>query len=763
MGRKKTSSGLFAGIIVAIVLIASLPKEVWVTLLVIAGIVFVVRIVQKRSQINKRSGKDLKNDEGVSRLFKVSYEESTPMPSYRIPSPPSDVVQNARWIPADESVVVAGYTFPSGLIYVGSKLPGRYGQQDPSLIDPRVPVEKSGNLRERLMGYWPSYSEISPEARGAYLTWLSTGRDDPEADVGYVFLFFYGLERRILIDGPKDRTVEQERLIIRNEVERLLGIYGKKSGSVQSYLSGFLQLIDSRDFSEKLYEQPVPSLGASYELPFYLRLALGQAAVDAIPVPPHLALAWAMYDPLITKRTPVTRCPDEFSKLFSLKYQQYHHEGIKLTVNKTKLSFNYRAASSALQRVEIASKSFGNIPDVAAVVGPQKKLQKIVEECADELDSYSRFLGRNAAKKDSIDALLLLPATLWPVSARTALALIKEQVGDGHLILKVCELIGKFGDDTDLSKDKLVALAKALEGEQIGMEPDIISYPYALKADDSILIYMLQTGVPSVRTTPEYQTAVLTLQLGAAVANSDGSMHEKEITHLNEQIGKWEHLSAYHLNRLRAHLNLMLEKPVTLARLKKRLETLHFEDRKTIINFISRIALADGEVVPEEIAFLEKVYKVFEVDVAGLYSFLHNAKSAETASKPVATKKTSKVVLDHGKIESLRKDTENVSALLSGIFTDKTEESIEPVEVADDGKEIMLGLDDTHAAFLRMLMAKTVWSRQELSDIANDLDLMIDGAIETINEASFEKHDQAVIEGDDPVEINLDIREKVLV
>lgn len=659
--------------------------------------------------------------------------------------------------------MVAGYTISGGLIYVGSKLPGRYGQKDPSLIDPLAPVDKSGNLTERLMGYWPSYSEISSEARGAYLSWLSTGRNDPEADVGYVFLFFYGLERRILLDGPKDRAVEQERPLIRNEVERLLGIYGKKSGSVQSYLSGFLQMLSSFDFSEKLYEQPVPSLGTSYELPFYIRLALGQAAVDAIPVPPHLALAWAMYDPFITKRTPVTRCPDEFSKLFFLKYQLYLHEGIRLSVNKTKLSFNYRAASSALQGVDTASKSFGDIPDVAAVVGPRKKLQKIVEECADELDSYSRFIGRNADKKDSIVALLLLPAILWPEGARAVLASIKEQVGDGYVILKVCELVGQFGDDIDLSNDKLIALAKALEGEQIGMEPDIISYPYALKSEDSILIYLLQIGVPSVRTTPEYQTAVLTLQLGVAVANSDGNIHEIEITNLNEQIGKWEYLSAYHLSRLRAHLNLMLVKPITLAGLKKRLEAIRNEDRKTIIDFISRIAVTDGGVVPEEVAFLEKVYKVFEVDIAGLYSFLHNAKSTETASMPVAIKKASKLVLDHGKIESLRKDTENVSALLSDIFSDKVEESIETVEEADDRKGNMLDLDDAHVTFLRMLMAKSVWSRMELADIANDLELMVDGAIETINEASFEKHNQAIIEGDDPVEINLEIREIVLV
>ena len=40
------------------------------------------------------------------------------------------------------------------------------------------------------MGYWPSYSSISPEARAAYLGWLSTGKSDPQADIGYVFLYF---------------------------------------------------------------------------------------------------------------------------------------------------------------------------------------------------------------------------------------------------------------------------------------------------------------------------------------------------------------------------------------------------------------------------------------------------------------------------------------------------------------------------------------------------------------------------------------------
>ena len=44
---------------------------------------------------------------------------------------------------------------------------------------------------------------------------------------------------------------------------------------------------------------------------------------------------------------------------------------------------------------------------------------------------------------------------------------------------------------------------------------------------------------------------------------------------------------------------------------------------------------------------------------------------------------------------------------------------------------------------------------------AADLDLMLDGALEHINEAAFDTHDMALFEGDDPVTVNAEILEKV--
>ena len=762
MRTKNKQPGLVVCIVGLIILFALFPNAIWVIIFIIAWIVFIVRSVSKKSQLEGETGSNIASVAPEQLFQKHSSTVIIPTKiSYNIPSPPPEVPQKARWIPSGESISIAGYIIAGGLLYVGTRLTDRYGQQDAAMINPEKPILEFRDLSCSIMGYWPSYSEISPQARGAYLLWLSTGRKDPTADVGYIFLFFYGLERRILVDSLKDGTVESEKPIIRAEVERLLNIYGGKSGSLQYYLSNFLDMLDSFTFGEKLYEKPIPTFGIKYQLPFYVKLAFGQAAANAVPISSHLALVWMMYDPRIIKqRTPLTRCSKEFFKLFMKKYQQHYGEGLKLSIKNKNLVFQYFPASSTLRNIEFGMRNFGNIPDVTDVVGPQI-FQKIVNECADELDSFSRHLGRNTDKKEFIESSFLLPMSIWPDSLQLVLSAIKEQIAAGHVILTASELIKKFDVNAEVSKDVMIALAKTLESEQVGMEPDIISYPNTIKPNDSIVIYMLQAKIPKNRTNSKYQTAVLTLQLASAVANSDGNANVKEISFISEQLEKWHHLSEYHLTRLRAYLNLIIAKPIALSSIKKKMENIGIEDRKTIVSFVSNIALVDGSVLPNEVSFLEKVYKTFGVDVAELYSLLHNGVNpAEITRKSIKNGRASGITLNKEKIACLRKETENVSALLSGIFIEETEM---PVDVENEENENILGLDDAHAAFLRMLMAKPIWNRRELVDIAKDLDLMIDGAIETINEASFTKYDQPAIEGDDPVEINMDIREEVLV
>lgn len=64
---------------------------------------------------------------------------------------------------------------------------------EPSAIFSNLPI-KEGEPEK--LDYYPKYWDISPEQRYKYLSWL-TNIETP-IDIGYVFLFYYGLERHII-------------------------------------------------------------------------------------------------------------------------------------------------------------------------------------------------------------------------------------------------------------------------------------------------------------------------------------------------------------------------------------------------------------------------------------------------------------------------------------------------------------------------------------------------------------------------------------
>ena len=129
----------------------------------------------------------------------------------------------ARWLGAGGTATVAGRNI-GGMVYLApEQRQSVWGQMSRPVIDPGLPVWDEGNdLSGDSMPYWPSYSGIGPQARATYLDWLASGRSDKRYSVGYVFLYFYGLERRFFIDKPN----EDEKELLIAEVERLLRVYG---------------------------------------------------------------------------------------------------------------------------------------------------------------------------------------------------------------------------------------------------------------------------------------------------------------------------------------------------------------------------------------------------------------------------------------------------------------------------------------------------------------------------------------------------------
>ena len=781
MGRKSGNSGLTWVVVVVILggIVVQALKEAW-PLLLLAGVVYVLYKIYSSSprpqppspvQIpdERPTYRHQKSSSEPIPEFTVTITTSTGSSGYTIPPSPAPAKKDAKWIPRGESINVAGFDISGGMLYVGTSLPAAFGAQDPALIDPRKLVAKYGEYTERQTNYWPSYSDITPQARHAYLKWLAEGRCHPEADIGYVFLYFYGLERRGLIDIAKNGEGKEDLPHIIAELKRLLGIYGGKSDSFRRYCGHLLEYISLMEYPAKMYTSSVPDLVHSYELPFQLRVAVGQCAVDGVPVPEPFAFAWAQHDPMISRRTPVTRCPAEFRKLFALKYRELYGDGIKLSPNKTKLKLSYFPASAGLRNNGEINLRFGDLPDVTALTGPTKKLQAVVDACATGLDAFSRYLGKNPGKEQALEAILLLPAQIWPSTARSALTTLKSRIESGDGVLSLRQLAASFSFAGDLSRDKILSLARALESEGIGVEPNVLGGAKTPKQDDVLALFRLPPPLPEPATSPAYQAAAITLDLAAAVAHADGEFSTVEAEHLTANVESWVHLTTAHRERLKARVKLLSATSVTLVGMKKKVETLDKGAKEAIASFAALIVQIDGTASHAEVKTLEKIHSLLGLERSDVYTRVH--KAATSASTPVSPEKgrpsspVGAISLDQSRIEALQKDSEKVSALLGAIFNEEQEPVLTPAaeedEVEPESSTSVLGLDEKHSAFARILMSRHSWERGELADVASDLDIMLDGALEQINEASFDAFDVPCTEGDDPIEINPEILEKL--
>jgi len=128
------------------------------------------------------------------------------------------------------------------MLYVGARTAGMLA--NPSLISASLRVDFGRpDSAASTVNYWPSYSGIGAGARAAYLTWLAGGRRDPRAPISWVFLFFYGLEHRVLVNTRAPRPERGELILLGGEVARLLVLYGNNH-SFRTYARRFLELID---------------------------------------------------------------------------------------------------------------------------------------------------------------------------------------------------------------------------------------------------------------------------------------------------------------------------------------------------------------------------------------------------------------------------------------------------------------------------------------------------------------------------------------
>lgn len=746
--------------------------EILITILIIWFIFSLASTHQKKSQggAAKRSSS---NDDSTITIRLSTSGYSVPD---RIPSVSPDKV----WIPQGESIQVAGYTIPGGFLYVGTGLWNTEGWSvEPALIDPSLPVDKNSSDRYGdEMSYWPSYSSISPASRNAYLQWLADERKDPTVNIGYVFLYFYGLERRALSDAKKSSVARQEVPSILAEVKRLRTIY--KSHSFENYTAGFINAIESRESQEKLYKSLPVFETRGFELPFSLKKGLAQLAADAVPLPPAWAHAWVESDPESRLRTPAYRCRAEFSKLFHIRYRERFGEGLVLAQKGYKLRGSYRPASSSFnQAVEWSEEG---LLDVTTNRGTIKKLLKVAEECVDELDPYSRYLGRSGSDPSPLSKLALLPEPLLKEHQDRELQAMNQWLGANILsdqlfmttIKDVIQHFPAYYASLIFDKREYLALCQLLAKLGVGIEPDARFGGALPESGSPIVLFQLSKDSASA-PTQEYTSATVILHLAATVASSDGRLSKNEEQHLEDQLETRFSLSADERMRLRAHTQWLLKNTPSFSGMKKRLASFNQTQRETLGKFLIDVALVDGVIDPDEVKILNRIYKLLGLDSKDLYSHAHVAatepvkiedaeKQAPGFGLPQKRKigKSEKVKLDMRVIEAKLSETAAVSAMLKNIFEEDAAELTVVQEIPSKDAGNLKYFETEYHKFIKDLSQKMSWARGELESLAAESNLLLDGALDSINDSAFNAFEQPFFEGEDPIEINPAILKEII-
>jgi hypothetical protein len=113
------------------------------------------------------------------------------------------------------------------------------------------------------------------------------------------------------------------------------------------------------------------------------------------------------------------------------------------------------------------------------------------------------------------------------------------------------------------------------------------------------------------------------------------------------------------------------------------------------------------------------------------------------------------------RISEIKTESKKVSAMLNAIYD---QDEITPVTInteqsAPQTTQSVLNLDAAHLELVKILATRHEWQRDELQTIMKGM--MIDGVLEHINDAFFDYCDEAFIEGDDPIEINVELYEEI--
>ena len=683
-----------------------------------------------------------------------------------------------HWIAQDESIKIKGKTITKGFFYYGNELlafsdeeMSYFGKNsnDAALVDDSLGIlfdkkHKENEYLARINNI--SFENFSSKSRGAYINWLATDRADLNTPQQYLYLYFFGLERRIIIDSFKNEVSDDEFKSIFNELNRIYHTFSQHV-SMAYRLSSLIDLMLAVRFD--LLKDHKNKLTFTNRI-LHLKLRLSICCHEKKPIPPELALNWMTSSPHYTHRITSVRCKEIFSRLFIETYKIKYKSGLKLNKNKKKIQ--YSTMNPSLNNVNNTI----DLCDPFELKLPVKKLIAIADECNDELAAYSRYINKNEASKNDLEAILLLPELALDEKQLAIITQFKNwligQKNKNNSFILVSDFLLQINKETPkkLTKKEMDSLQHLTQKSGYGFAPDPRYHPAKPMLNGHIFLF--EDAIPETYTpSSQCKTLDIILHVGVLLAQLHSVSHQRTLDALQQFIDQEMELSVFDKKSLNAYLKWRQHSPITMTGLKQSISKQNKTEKEKIRQTVIHIAFTVPQMSPEKIKLLEKIYRLLNLDTSQLLTDIHHSSSPRKSPLIPKTSagKNAAFSFDEATLALHEIETKNVQNMLGAIFNeDETKENnqekqqiINPIAYSDETGNIP-GLDASHATLYHALIAKEKWLRNEVIALCQKSGLMIDGALEIINDWSFDHVDAPVLNDEgDAIYVSQDIVEEL--
>jgi hypothetical protein len=468
--------------------------------------------------------------------------------------------------------------------------------------------------------------------------------------------------------------------------------------------------------------------------------------------------------------------------LWHARFAKKYPNGLRVRIPTKTLQLRYRAASGAFEINLLREDE--KYPDIGSIHGPIDALKALVQTCTDELDAYSRYIGRRPDQKTSIQAALMLPNDLQldpeadPVGrfSHQLAAIFGTRVSANMPMQKLLQ-IGGF--ETPKNGKLTASVSDQLNGvlDRIGFAivPDRRYGGWVPQPDDEIVLFKADHGGPIDPDRPTYRAMKAQIEVAILAAAADGAPSNEDFDSIKRIIAGAEDLSRIERARLLAYTVTLFKSPPKQERVIRQLSELTVLERSAIAKAAITVAGADRHLDATKVRFLEKLHKTLGLPKETVYSELH--RSGKIADEPVAISpekriagipilhpKDPAIVINPAKLAQVRENTDAVSKILRQIFSDSDNSNEQQKPIVVNGttpKSPLEGLDIAHAELVESIELRGEIARKEFEDRAKSLKLLPDGAFETINEWSFDHFNEPLLEDGERISIPPHLRDRI--